>query len=409
MARKTIRIDQYIGGWGYNKEMLRFDLKDTETDGAVIEIASLGGSLFDAIHMHNQIAQHGNVEVIFVGPSASAATVLAMSAKKVSIVDNAFLLIHKVMSMVDNWGTFNEDDLDKLIQDLQQLRTENQKFDLAIARIYSKRSGKSIEETIDTMKTGTWLDSKEAKTAGLVDEIVNPDTKWNYYTERFVAMVRGNQLPDLPNAKSQIPALSEAEGTNQESQITNMMTQFPKINQLLEIDELQATEEGCYLNEEQLQTFETRISSIEDNETKKNELLLAAEIRAENAEKELTAVRSDIEDKTATIESMALQTSIHEKEIEALKAEVEKHKFSISAADANIQRLENIVNGIDESVANAESYAEKESAITALLSHIPGTTPPGTLSKGDKGKNANGVDWDLINSLPHNQEADQNL
>lgn len=42
MARKVIKIDTYIGSWGYNKNLLRFDLQDTEKDGAIIEISSLG-------------------------------------------------------------------------------------------------------------------------------------------------------------------------------------------------------------------------------------------------------------------------------------------------------------------------------------------------------------------------------
>ena len=56
------------------------------------------------------------------------------------------------MSTVDNWGQFNEDELDRLIQDLQTLRTENQKFDQVIARIYQKKTAKPIDEILTIMK-----------------------------------------------------------------------------------------------------------------------------------------------------------------------------------------------------------------------------------------------------------------
>lgn len=394
MARKVIHIEQYIGGWGYNKEMLRLDLDGTEDTGALIEIASLGGSLFDAINMYNQISQHGNVEIVFVGPSASAATILAMGAKKISIAENSFVLIHKVMSVVDNFGTFNEEDLDKLIQDLQQLRTENQKFDLAIARIYSKRTGRTIEETIETMKTGTWLDAAEAKTLGLVDDIVDPQVRWNYYTTRFVAMVQGNNLPDLPRAR--VP----------ENTKTENMKQFELLNRVLEVEGLQASDEGCYLNEEQLAMIEAQLASVTETEIRCNAALTeeqqhAAEITAKL--EELTqahdALVVDFAKSTETVAALDAQ-------VNDLTNQTRSLQDSLSASESQLAETFRALDTIDETVSASEGIDAKVALINTLLSKVPGAPTPGILREKNTIK-SNGVNWDVINSLPHNREADK--
>ncbi len=393
MARKTIRIEQYIGGWGYNKEMLRLDLEGTQEDGALLEIASLGGSLFDALNMYTQISQHGNVEVIFTGPSASAATVLAMGARKISVVENGFLLIHKVMSMVDNYGTFNEDDLDKLIQDLQLLRTENQKFDLAIARIYSKRSGKSIEETIETMKTGSWMSAAEAKKMGIVDDIIDPQVRWNYNTERFVAMVSGNHLPELPE-------------THMQNQNNTDMKQFENLNRLLEVDELQASDEGCYLNEEQLSQVESQLMSISNITEKCNASLLEAEKRCDEANLQRDALQKELDSKTSDFDALQLHGSELEAQVTDLTNQNRALQDSLTAAESQNTETFHSIDVIDESVAAATTLEEKVAAIKLLLSNAPGAPAPGTLREVDPHHKTGGVNWDVINKLPHNREAD---
>lgn len=386
MAKKTIKIDTGIGGWGYNKQLLRIDLDGTEQDGAVLEISSLGGSAFDAIDMYNQIAQHGNVEVVFTGPSASAATLLAMSAKKVSIIENAFILVHKVSAYVDNYGTFNEEELDKLIQDLQTIRTENQKFDLAFARIYSKKSGNSINDTLELMKRDTWISAQEAKELGLVDEILEPSEKYNFYTERFAACVKSCDLPEIP--QSQI--------ANHESQITNMK-QFEKLNALLEVEELQASDEGCYLNDEQLNAIEQALTEA----TQLAEIYSATKAENATATSERNAACERLDEAKQTISG--LEIKVYELNASIVQLEQEK-----AAAISVIDRAGNLLNALDESVSQAEGFANKVEAIRKLLSGIPGEKTPGALDRDDSGRKAGTVDWETINKLPHNREYDRN-
>ena len=412
MARKLIKIDTYIGRWGYSKELLRFDLQDTQKDGVVLEISSLGGSAYDAIDMHNQIAQHGNVHVVYTGPSASAATIIGMGAQKISMIDNNFMLVHKVMAVVDNYGAFNEDDLDALIEDLKTLKTENQKFDLAIARIYSKRSGKSIEDTLALMKLNTWLSAEEAIEFGLVDEVIAPDAKYNFVSERMVAMVASCELPPLPkNAKS-----------NQ----NHDMVKFERINAVLEIEELAITDGGSFLNVELLEVLNERLNMAatielnydqavtqlnnarEDNERLTQEL---ARMTPEynTARETLAAVELELETSRANAADLSTQLDAVTSERDNAVTSLEQAQEQASDLRINNAAMLAAFDSLHDTVAEAEGFANKLSSIQSILALVPGGAIPRNLDKKDKTTTTGGVDWETINSLPHNQSVDTNL
>lgn len=391
MARKVIKIDTYIGSWGYNKNLLRYDLQNTEKDGALLEISSLGGSLFEAIDMHNQLVRHGNVEVVITGPTASAATIIALGAKKISILDNAFFLIHKVMSTVDNWGNFNEDELDKLIQDLQTLRTENQKFDQVIARIYQKKTGKPIDEILNIMKRDTWMTADEAVELGFVDMIMDPAEKYNWLiSERFVAMVKGADLPDLPAVIKNQKILD--------------MKQFEHLNRVLEVDELQASDEGTYLNAEQLDAVNQTLSEAERlagvySQTKQ---------QLEDVTSERDTMIASIAEKDEAIQTLTGTNAMLTDDINSLNSGVAELESRVDSLNKHIDTINAAIDAVDETVAAAETTEDKVNAIRTLLSVIPGAAAPRNLDRNDPSNTGAGaVDWKTINSLPHNQEADR--
>ncbi|HNW74866.1 MAG TPA: ATP-dependent Clp protease proteolytic subunit, partial [Bacteroidales bacterium] len=366
MARKVIKIDTYIGSWGYNKNLLRYDLQDTEKDGALLEISSLGGSLFEAIDMHNQLVRHGNVEVVITGPTASAATIIALGAKKISILDNAFFLIHKVMSTVDNWGNFNEDELDKLIQDLQTLRTENQKFDQVIARIYQKKTGKPIDEILNIMKRDTWMTADEAVELGFVDMIMDPAEKYNWLiSERFVAMVKGADLPDLPAVIKNQKILD--------------MKQFEHLNRLLDVDELLASDEGTYLNAEQLDAVNQTLSEAERlagvySQTKQ---------QLEDVTSERDTMIASIAEKDEAIQTLTGTNAMLTDDINSLNSGVAELESRVDSLNKHIDTINAAIDAVDETVAAAETTEDKVNAIRTLLSVIPGAAAPRNLDRND--------------------------
>jgi ATP-dependent protease ClpP protease subunit len=405
MAAKIIHIDSYIGRWGYSKELLRYDLDGTQKDGAVLRVSSLGGDVFHALDMYNQIASHGNVEVVFAGPSASAATFLAMAAKRVSIVDNCFLLVHKVMAGVDNYGLFNEDELDELIRSLKNLRSENREFDKVIAHIYAKRTGRTHEQMIRRMKAGTWMSAAQALEEGFVDRIIEPDQKVNYHTARFVAMVSSLELPPFPREDSLDENAPEGTSLQHQSQENENMNHYPRICATLEIPSLESSGEGTYLNDEQLSmvesTLEDATHALVNFDTALSERDLAREANQEQQER-ITRL-------TASVARAEGERDASHSELDTARTEAETSRENERLSREELSALTALLDAIDPSVAEAVTAQDKTSAIRALLARMPGAPPAGIMDKGDPDPRPNGVDWALINSLPHNRALDQNL
>jgi ATP-dependent protease ClpP protease subunit len=405
MAAKIIHIDSYIGRWGYSKELLRYDLDGTQKDGAVLRVSSLGGDVFHALDMYNQIASHGNVEVVFAGPSASAATFLAMAAKRVSIVDNCFLLVHKVMAGVDNYGLFNEDELDELIRSLKNLRSENREFDKVIAHIYAKRTGRTHEQMIRRMKAGTWMSAAQALEEGFVDRIIEPDQKVNYHTARFVAMVSSLELPPFPREDSLDENAPEGTSLQHQSQENENMNHYPRICATLEIPSLESSGEGTYLNDEQLSmvesTLEDATHALVNFDTALSERDLAREANQEQQER-ITRL-------TASVARAEGERDASRSELDTARTEAETSRENERVSREEFSALTALLDAIDPSVAEAVTAQDKTSAIRALLARMPGAPPAGIMDKGDPDPRPDGVDWALINSLPHNRALDQNL
>lgn len=405
MAAKIIHIDSYIGRWGYSKELLRYDLDGTQKDGAVLRVSSLGGDVFHALDMYNQIASHGNVEVVFAGPSASAATFLAMAAKRVSIVDNCFLLVHKVMAGVDNYGLFNEDELDELIRSLKNLRSENREFDKVIAHIYAKRTGRTHEQMIRRMKAGTWMSAAQALEEGFVDRIIEPDQKVNYHSARFVAMVSSLELPPFPREDSLDENAPEGTSLQHQSQENENMNHYPRICATLEIPSLESSGEGTYLNDEQLSmvesTLEDATHALVNFDTALSERDLAREANQEQQER-ITRL-------TASVARAEGERDASRSELDTARTEAETSRENERVSREEFSALTALLDAIDPSVAEAVTAQDKTSAIRALLARMPGAPPAGIMDKGDPDPRPDGVDWALINSLPHNRALDQNL
>ncbi len=174
----TIDIDGYIGAdyeaSSNTKEGFKARLKevaDLQTRKIIVNIDSLGGSLFDAFSIHDILATHpAEVEVNIYGMTASAATVIAMAGNRIRMSDNALLLVHRSSMLAMG----NKNDLEMAIDDLT-------KFDDKIAGIYSKRTGKTKEYHLRQMDknngAGEWLTPEDARRMGYVDEVFEPAEK----------------------------------------------------------------------------------------------------------------------------------------------------------------------------------------------------------------------------------------
>ncbi len=77
------------------------------------------------------------------------------------------------MNWVDEWGSMNEDEIDALIAKLEIQKQQLAKVTLQLAKMYVRKTGKTLDEIISLMKQQTWLTADEAKNWGFVDEVFN--------------------------------------------------------------------------------------------------------------------------------------------------------------------------------------------------------------------------------------------
>lgn len=392
MGKVILTIDGPIGQWGYSQQWLNQMLDGKKTDEITLNISSLGGSLNHALAMHDALAAHGNVNAFISGFTASSGTILASAAKTRKISTNSMFLVHKALSWIDEFGMLNEDDIDDLIQRLEKQKNENAKMTLVIAKIYSKRSGKkNIQEILNLMKDDTWITADEAVEWGFADETFEPgpDTYNVLFDENSIAaMITAAGLPKVSQPRlpaNAPPAIPETAFSK--SVLINTLKEFftpklkamkietPLLNQALGIESLEATSEGVFLNQEQLVAVEKAIANRTQQETD-------------------------------NISNLTAQTETLQADVTRIQNELQQAQTDTQAQTDHYNELLNLVNGIGDSVANATSHTDKTNAIRSLLLKKPAVAPIGNVTTTDPNASNAGVDWDFINKLPHNQEAD---
>ena len=380
MATKTIVIDGPIGQYSFSKQFMRNELSGQSKNPVLIKISSLGGSVDDALNIYDQFIEHGNVTAELSAFVASSATLISLGAKTVRMNENSFYLIHKAMNWVDEWGSMNEDEIDALIAKLEIQKQQLAKVTLQLAKMYVRKTGKTLDEITGLMKQQTWLTAEEAKNWGFVDEVFVPEVAVNYLENlQMVAMISSSGYPDPPRQQSQKPppiiqldeesffdriwnrfSSKQKEENVPNIKKTEMKTQFLNVNKVLKVENLESTEEGVFLNETQLAEIENRLALDQQ---------IIAERDTANAARDAAIAERD-------------------------------------TANTNLVNAMDPFNAIDASIASAESPEAKVLAIRALLSKKPATQPAGNMGKSDPV--SDGVEWEVINNLPHNKQVDKN-
>lgn len=131
-----------------------------------LRVNSFGGLAFDGLAIHNAMEQHdGPTRATIEGVAASAASLAAIGADKVSIHENATYHIHEGLAF--GFGH---------IADLQETINWLQAFNEAAIATYAAKTGKSISEMglalLGKNGDGTIYSADAAKAAGFVDEVI---------------------------------------------------------------------------------------------------------------------------------------------------------------------------------------------------------------------------------------------
>ena len=87
MAKQSynLHLKGYVGDWDFDADYVDYVLAKNADSEVNVLIDSLGGSLATALSIVAAFRNHGNVDVHFVGMSASAATLASLRAKHISI------------------------------------------------------------------------------------------------------------------------------------------------------------------------------------------------------------------------------------------------------------------------------------------------------------------------------------
>lgn len=162
-----------VGAWDFNADMVNYVLDKHKDSEVHVLIDSLGGYTHVAVSISSLFKLHGNVHVHFVGHNASAATIAAMGAKRITIDEDAAFLVHKCLVPVLEWDYMNADQLDEHIKKLEAVKKDNETIDSCVAGMYARRCKKPKNDLLALMKVGGWLTPEQALEWGFVDEITH--------------------------------------------------------------------------------------------------------------------------------------------------------------------------------------------------------------------------------------------
>ena len=208
-----MEYDIYINssiGWPFSAEYVRQELNKYQGQPCNVYISSLGGSVLDAVQIRQMFRDHGQVTAHLHGFVASAATIIAMGAKKIVMGEFSLFLMHRCTGWVDTWGRMNAEELARAIEELQHDKKSLETIDRTIANIYVARCGKKIEDVVKWMEEAEWVTAATCLERGLIDEICKDDCQQEPITAAFRSKILACGLP-MPAERHTASAYQEEE------------------------------------------------------------------------------------------------------------------------------------------------------------------------------------------------------
>ena len=347
-------------GYGYgSSEYVAWMLEGMQGREVNIRVNSLGGSAIAGLDIATRLKEHGNCTVHLMGMNASAATILAMGAKKVCMDSNGGMLIHKCMIWYEEWGNMNADDLRNAIEEMTKTADQADSYDAIALKWYMNRAKKSADEVLELMKADKFITAEESLEWGFVDEIENCADAAPTAQARALAWVAQADASLL--ARCSMPANTTTNTNND-----NMNKTYTAIAALAGIEapyQAVADKEGnvgCYMAEAQLDVLEVAAAKAQAD--------AEALAKAQTELAVLAAAKEDFEAKQTALtaaheEAIASMKTEHEQALAALREELEIAKAdAVEAAKAEMQ---------DDFDAKMEAMqTEHAAAIEAANAHL---------------------------------------
>lgn len=233
-----VAFDWWTGQRGTTANQVKNFLDGHKGEDVHIAVCSPGGYVDAGLQMYQFIKDHGKVHCHILGMTASAATILTMGAKEVDMVDGSLMMIHNASTKAVVWQLANKEQLDQIIAQFQKDRKDLDTIDRVIASLYSKRSGKTLDECQNKMTAANWLSPQDALDFGLIDRIVDDEDvkkKSNRLRKTFTnSIFKDFGLPSLPaDTTDGLSAVVDQEGNPAEGFMQKatawMQKRFPKL------------------------------------------------------------------------------------------------------------------------------------------------------------------------------------
>lgn len=336
-------IDYNIGSWGFSKQWVRRELAAYKGKHVDVLISSLGGDLDHGLDIRQQFIDHGDVTCFLSGFVASAATIIAMGAKRIVMSKYAMFLVHKCSNFIDAWGTYNADQMQQLIDQLEANKSENDKIDVVLANMYAAKCGKKVSEILDILKEGRWLTADEALKYGFIDEVSDTiDEKLNYTSDirrKFSAIGLSTVgLPEtsdsaeqprksligkivssiFPAKESRTEQKADEQNNSTSKQNSEMKTQkFSAVDDLLKLDVgLSSDTEGFVsIKADQMETIDKHITSLSADVAKKDETIKANEKKIAELEEQVKNLKDGPGADTTEIEDEGVKADFTASEL----------------------------------------------------------------------------------------------
>jgi ATP-dependent protease ClpP protease subunit len=284
-----VAYDWWTGHRGTTANMVKNFLKEHKNQEVTIAVSSLGGYIDDGITIMEYIKDHGKCNMVIIGMTASAATILCMKAKSVKIARGSMMLIHNSSQMLDVWTSANKEQIDSIIKQFQHEREQLDTIDKCLADIYTQKNGKTLEENLSLMGQEKWLSAQDAKEFGLVDAVLDDDddvVKAKAVKNAYAGIIGASEHYGLPQfaeeekpSRSFFQRMKEAlknvsgimnDAEPQDNSQTNTIVAMKKIVlnlicAILAIKDIAVSEKGeATLTEDQLNTLEKELKAKDD-------------------------------------------------------------------------------------------------------------------------------------------------
>lgn len=178
----NIFIDQAIGNskGNINNQYILDQIKQAEKAGATelkLIINSPGGEVYEGYSIYNTLVESDfKISAFVTGLCASIATLIASAADKIEMSETAQWMIHEAKGGAEG----KAEDLESTARGMRQIND-------MIAKNYSRKTGKSIDEIKEAMTFDNYMTPQQAKEFGFIDNIRMPIAAWGEYKPNLIA------------------------------------------------------------------------------------------------------------------------------------------------------------------------------------------------------------------------------